>query len=190
MTYIMRLSDKRPDAAIEAAIRTAIADAQLGAFKGLQFEDYQPRTGFGISGLRARDIAQTNQATGLQGGVAGSAAFGVTAVTVSTWTDWINLSIDDRSYHIVVGVLNRTSTPHITHIRPRVNGEDLPIINLEWMYTWDMVQAFLAQPYIVRPGNNHTMRVFTDATIAGVPAERIGLIGYTLAKRTYLIGES
>ena len=189
MTYLVRLTDKRPDAAINAAVGEVIGDA-LELWKPLRYEESWPKTGFGITNLTARAVAATNQVTGLAGGVAGSAVWGVTAVTVSTWTDWINLAIDDRSYHIVIGVFNRTQNPSITHIRPRANGEDLPQISLEQLYNWDLSEAYFTKPYAVRPGNNHTVRVFTERTIAGVPAERIGLLGYVVAKRAYLIAES
>lgn len=187
MAYLSRVVQKAPDAAIAQMVRVSIDDAQKTWT--LPFQDEFPATGIGIAPISARDVAGTNQAGGLFGGVAGSAVFGVTAVTASTWTDWINITIDDRTYHIVTGVFNRTNSPNITMIRTRANGQDQPAIDIEQMYNWDLTQAYLEQPYTVRPGANHTVRVFTERTIAGVPAERIGLLGFILAKRAYLIHE-
>lgn len=188
MSYFMRLQARLPDAAVAQAVQKAIADG-VKTWQ-IPFQNEYPDTGFGIVPLTAKAVAATNQASGLQGaGVAGSGAWGVTAVTVSTWTDWVNLTIDDRTYHVVGGIFNRTSAPHIVRIRPKANGQDLPALDIEQVYTWEETQAYLEQPYIVRPGANHTMRVFTDATIAGVPAEKIGLLGYLLAKKAYLIAE-
>lgn len=189
MTYLMRLSDQRPDRAIDAAIKATIAEA-MALFAPAKFEGPWTKGGLGIVNLRARDIAQTNQSTGLQGGVAGSAIMAVTAVTVSTWTNWLNLQTDDRAFQIITGVFNRSATPHITHIQPFVNGQDQSIISIEEMYTWDMQRAWFIKPYIITPGNLHKVQVLTDTTIAGVPAERIGLMGYTLGRRTYLIAQS
>lgn len=188
MSYFMRLQARLPDAAVAQAVQLAIINAKQTW--QIPFQQEYPDTGFGIAPITAKNVAATNQATGLQGtGVAGSSAWGITAVTVSTWTDWVNLTIDDRTYHIVGGFFNRTAAPHIVRIRPKANGQDQPALDIEQVYLWEEIQGYLEQPYVVRPGANHTIRVLTDATIAGVPAERIGLLGYMLAKKAYLIAE-
>ncbi len=188
MVWFLRVTDKRPDAAIDQLIAAVAADARVTW--NLNYEGQYPKTGFGITNLRARDVTFTNQVSGLQGNVAGSAVWGVTAVTVSTWTDWINIPIDDRCYQIVTGIFNRSSFPSITHMRMRINGEDQAQMCLEPLYTWDQPHAWLEKPYAVRPAANHTVRLLTERTIAGVPAEKIGLLGYTVGKRTFLIAES
>lgn len=187
MSYLLRMTQRAPDAAIAQMVKATIANA-IETWS-LPFQDEYPATGIGIAPISARDVAGTNQSSGLQGGVAGSASWGVTAVTASTWTDWINLSIDDRTYHVVTGIFNRTKTPSINLIKPAANGNTMPALNIEQLYTWDLIQGYIEQPYAVRPGANHTMRVSTEKTIAGIPAERIGLLGFLIAQRAYLIKE-
>jgi len=186
---IQTFSGKQNEGVLESLVQAMITDAIQGPFSGLPYEGEFPKIGFGVSNLRSRDVAQTNQGSGLFGGVAGSGVWGVTAVTVSTWTDWINLAIDNRSYHLVAGVFNRSTTPSIVRIRPKTNGEDQPQIDLEAAYNFEEPLFWIEQPYAVRPGNNHTVRVYTERTIAGIPAERIGLHGFVMAKRAYLIQE-
>ena len=192
MTYLLRLTEKRPDAAIDAAVAEAIANATV-RFQPLVFEYEYPRTGFGITALTPKSVAATNQTTGLQGGVVSSTIWGVSTLSANTWTDWININVDDRIYLVVTGVFNRTQTPQISNIRLKANGEDLPWVNVDQMYNWDLSQAYFQRPLIVSPTNNFTVRAIAEKAItgaSGVPAERLGLLGYILAKRTYLISET
>lgn len=193
MTYLLRLTDKHPDAVIDAAVAEAIQNATV-RFQPLQFEFEYPRTGFGITTLTPKAVAASNQGTGLQGtGVVSSTIWGVSTLAANTWADWININVDDRIYIVVTGVFNRTSTPQISNIRFKANGEDLPWVNLDQMYNWEVSQAYLQRPLIISPTNNFTVRAIAEKAItgaSGVPAERIGLLGYILAKRTYLISET
>ena len=192
MGYFATLENKRPDAAISTLLAYVVNDATTNYFKGQVYEGEWPNTGFGITNIRACDVARSNQNPGnLNGNVAGSSIWGVTAVTLSTWTDWVNLTIDIRSYHVPVGVFNRTLVPHVIRVRPRASGQDLPSVDLENLYAFeDQAWAYLSKPYSVAPGKNHTIRVLTDATISGTPAERIGISGYIVATQAYLITES
>ena len=193
MTYLLRLTEKRPDAAIDAAISEAVANAQV-RFQPLQYEYEYPRTGFGITALTSKLVAGTNQGTGLQGQVSASTVWGVSSITTAgTWQDWININVDDRAYLVITGIFNRTNTPRVTNIRFKANGEDLPWVNLEQMYTWDLAQGYFQRPLIVSPTNNFTVRILSDSAVTGsaaAPGERIGLLGYQIAKRNLLISES
>lgn len=190
-SYLSRLATDPPVAAIQAAVAEAVANAQV-RFQPLQFEYEFPRTGFGLTTLTPKAVGATNQAGGLFGGVVSSTIWGVSTLAANTWSDWININIDDRVYLIVTGVFNRTQVPNISNIRFKANGEDLPWVNLDHMYNQDMSFGYLERPLIISPTNNFTVRVIAEKAIAGaagVPAERIGLLGYQLAKRAYLIGE-
>ena len=185
-SYLARLSDRRPDEAINKAVQLATTKA-LSQFTPDVFEGPWSKGGLAITTLSPKHVAATNQASSLQGGVAGSGAWGVTAVTASTWTSWIDLQTDDRAYQIVTGVLNRSPAPYITLMQPFLNGNDQPIISLEEMYTWDLARAYLMEPYIISPANQHKIEVFSPVSLAGVPSEQIGLLGYVVGKRAYLI---
>ncbi len=187
------MTDKRPDQAINAAVKEAIDNATQ-RFQPLAFEYEYPRTGFGITALTPRPVAATNQSPNLQGNVASSTIWGVSSITTAnTWQDWINLNLDDRVYLVITGVFNRTQVPLISNIRFKANGEDLPWVNLDEMYTWDLSQGYLQRPLIISPTNNFVVRIIGEKAStggSGQPAERIGLLGYQLAKRNYLIAES
>lgn len=189
MTYLMEMTDARPDRAIAAAVAATMELAKQ-EFKTEIFEGDYPVSGIGLTNLRARDISATNASTGLKGGVAGSAQWGVTAVTISTWTDWINLTTDSRVYILVTSFWSKATFPTVSHIRFGANGIDLPIIAVDNMYTWPRAEAYLHKPLVVKPKNNLKVRVLTTATIAGTPAEEIGLGGYVMGERNYLIAES
>jgi hypothetical protein len=177
-----------PDAAINQAVQAAISDA-LQNFAPLTFDGEYPRTGFGITVLRPKDLAVTNQATAaLQASVASSVIWGpISATTTSAWADWINLNIDNRIYAIITGVWYAEPTPNITALRIKANGEDLPVIDIQELQTYDVGYMFLEKPIIVKPGNAVNVRYLGVAVKS--TRENIGLMGFTLAKRAYLITE-
>jgi hypothetical protein len=181
-------SQSTPDAAINTAVQGAIDDA-LQNFAPLQFDGEYPKGGFGISVLRPKDLAVTNQAAvALQSSVFSSILWGpISATTASVWSDWINLNIDNRLYVIVTGVWYAEPTPNITAIRMKANGEDLPTIDIEELQTYDVGYMFLEKPIIVKPGNALNVRYVPAVT--KTTRENIGLLGYSLAKRAYLITE-
>lgn len=184
MTYLMRLTDKKPDQAIASALQFAIQKAQE-RWPSLRYTGEWGTSGLVVTNLRARDISVTNQATGLQGAeVLGSTAFAITAVTVSAVTTWINLAIDDRIFLVVTGFFSLSPDPHITEMRFSANGETLYGFSTEEVYTWQEGKAYLSKPLVISPANNFTVDVRTDATIT---KERIGLLGYIVAQRTYAI---
>lgn len=186
MADLIRLTEKRPDKEIINTVKDAVKDAM--AKWSENYEGEYPKTGFGVTNLRPRDVALTNAATGVQGSCASSIYWGLISITTaSAWGDWINLTIDDRAYLVVTGIFNLDSNPQITNLRFKANGEDLPAMNIEELYSWDLARAYLSKPFFVRPENNLTVRYVGQSTKTAV--ERIGLLGYCIAKRSYLILE-
>lgn len=184
---LIRLTNKRPDHAITEAVQTAIGLA-TSEWAPLVFEGEFPKTGFGIGKLRARDIAVTNQQAGLNGtGVYSSIMFAATFAAASTWAEWLNINIDDRLYVVVTGLQALDPNPAITAMRFRAGGEDLPVLPIEELYTYDMARAYLSKPFIIQPGNNMTCNIVGTRARAGVDYERLGLLGFAIAKRAYLI---
>jgi len=181
-------TESTPDAAINTAVVNAIADAATN-FSPLQFDGEYPTKGFGITILRPKDLAVTNQATAaLQSSVFSSIVWGpISATTASVWSDWINLNIDNRAYVVVTGVWYAEPTPNITAIRFKANGEDMPVMDLEELQTYDVGYMFLEKPIAIRPGNAINVRYVPTTT--KTTRENIGLLGYTLAKRAFLITE-
>lgn len=181
-------TNSSPDAAINQAVQGAIQDA-LSNFAPLSFDGEYPKNGFGIAALRPKDLAVTNQATAaLQASVASSIVWGpLSATTTSVWADWINLNVDNRIYPIITGVWYAEPTPNITAIRFKANGEDCPVLDIEELQTYDVSYMFLEKPIVIKPGNAINVR-YAAIAVKGT-RENIGLLGYTLAKRAYLILE-
>ena len=187
MADLIRLTEKRPDKEIVNTVRSAIADA-TSKWAPMAYQGEYPTNGFGITNLRARDVCLTNAATGVQASCPSSIYFGLISITTaSAWGDWINLTVDDRAYLVITGIFNLDPTPQISQLRFKANGEDLPSMSIEELYGWDLARGYLSKPFFVRPENNLTVRYVGRNTRASV--ERMGLLGYCIAKRSYLILE-
>ena len=192
MTYLAQVSNVSPDAAIQAAVKAAIASA-VDLWK-LPFEGAWPRNGIGIAPLSARAVAATDASTSIQSNVLGSAMWGIgTSISASTWTDWINLTIHKNVYIVWTGLRNLTQVPKVQSLGVKANGQDLPRLDITQMYSWQEPQAYLHKPIVIRPENNFTVRVLSAEGIAApqtIPYEQIGLLGYLVAKNSYLFSES
>jgi hypothetical protein len=177
-------ADSEINAAIQDVINTASQE-----WSPIQFEGEYPKTGFGITVLRQKDLAVTNQAAAaIQSSVSTSIAWGPLSVTTaSAWEEWINLNIDNRIYVVITGVWYADANFNVKAIRFKANGEDCPVMDIEEMQTYDIPFMWLEKPIAVKPGNNVTVR-YAALAVAAAPVN-IGLLGYTLAKRAYLIIE-
>ena len=65
------------------------------------------------------------------------------------------------------------------------DGVVYPPLDLQEMYGWDVATAYFSHPIIVRPEKTITMAI--KAKNQGT--KNFGLMGYCIAKRTYLIGQ-
>jgi len=174
---LLRNTDKKPDAAIEMLKQAVISEA-AGKWNE-SFDNEYPKHGFGIAELAPYH---------LQSGGAGwgnSNFWSVSIAATTTWQDWINITMTDAVYAINTGLFNREATPITTHMRVRAGGEDMPTMNIEQMATLDIARVFYEKPYAVRASDPYTVRVKADNT--GI--ERLGLLGYAIARRPYLIRE-
>lgn len=98
----------------------------------------------------------------------------------------MNHTQTDMAYAINTGLFNREATPKITHLRPNPGGEDMSTMNIEQMYTLDLARIFYEKPWTVGPDKSCILRMKAD----DIGVERIGLLGYVIAKRAFLIKES
>ena len=186
-TYLTRLTQDFSDQNINQLVQATIAQAAQD-FQPLAFQGEFPLDGFGIALLRAKDVSITNQVSGLQSVAASSIVWGAASIaTASVWQDWLNIALDNRIYIDVTGIFYPENAPIIEVIRPKANGIDLPAIQIEELQTYDVSFAFLERPFGVRAAQNFTMRVVASAAKAAV--EHIGLLGYSIAKKAYLISE-
>lgn len=176
---LLRLTDERPDEEIRKAIEAVIEEAEE-QWKPMTFEGWYPTTGFGI-----QELAPYHLSAGTTGW--GNSNFWSASIAASnTWEDWMNHTQTDMAYAINTGLFNREATPKITHLRPNPGGEDMPTMNIEQMYTLDIARVFYEKPWTVGPDKSCILRMKAD----NIGVERIGMLGYVIAKRAFLIKES
>ncbi|MBW2675397.1 MAG: hypothetical protein JRD89_18645 [Deltaproteobacteria bacterium] len=173
---LLRLTDVRPDDEIRRLVEEVVANAEA-EWAPLKYEGQYPVGGFGITELRPKHIR------GGTHNIPSSVTWSASIATASTYFDWMDLTLTDMAYVIQTGVFNLEASPRVTEIAPSANGQDLPTVNLEQMYALDLARVWHEKPFAARPNNNFKNQLVGRDT--GV--ERIGLLGYCVAKRAYLI---
>ena len=180
---LLRLVEEKPDAAIRNKVSEAIKLASE-EWKPLVFEGVYPKAGFGIATLRPKDICFDGSS--LTGTAQSSIAWIFSLAAASTWYNIVDLTLSQDLYVVLTGIHSRTANPAITNIKPVIDGSDLPILNIEEMYTWDLAAAYFTEPILVKPSTGLRIRAIgTEARTA----EYFGFIGQTVAKRPFLIKE-
>lgn len=173
---LLEKTDVRPDAEIDKLLREVVANAEE-EWSPLKYEGQYPVGGFGITELRPKHIRGGTH--NMPSSVTWEASLGA----ASTYFTWMDLTLTDMAYVIQTGVFNLEASPRVTEIAPSANGQDLPTVNLEQLYALDLARVWLEKPFAARPNNN-----FKNQLVArDVGIERIGLMGYVVAKRAYLI---
>jgi len=186
---LLRLTDKRPDADIDEAVQATIAHAK-NLWAPLQFEGEFPVNGFGISNIRPIHV----QSTTLEiPAISNRCVWATCQVVSSTFTDWINVTVDEDSYLIITGIFSLEATGAVTEIAATANGVDLPPINIEELYGWDLASAYFTKPFVVKPKSQLKIQLYgSTASVYGAALNqatkiKIGLLGYCVGKRAYLI---
>lgn len=103
--------------------------------------------------------------------------------TANTFANWISTAIDKDAYVIATGIMNLTVDPHIVELQPTLNGNALPVIHVESMYAFEEPLAYFRKPFAVKSGA--TMKIEYTGTVA--QTELLGLLGFTVAKKSFLI---
>jgi len=174
---LIRLSDARPDENIRRTIEGVISEAKT-EWAPAEYEGYFPRTGFGITELRVKHVPSYGNPYW------GSSHYWCVSIgAVNTFEEWINGTMTDMAYIIIEGLFNREPSPKIYEVSPNANGNDLPTISIEHIYTFDMAHAWFEAPFAIKPNSQFIWRNKAD----GTGLERFGLLGHTIAKRAYLI---
>lgn len=179
---LLKVTDKRPDAEIDKLVDAVIADASA-TWAPEKFDGEYPKTGFGIGILRPKDV-QVEKGSA-EPNALGSCCWGVSITNASTWQDWFDITTSEDCYLIITGVMVFDATPNVVAIRPYIDGEDMPVIDIQQIYTWDEAKGWFSKPFAVKPSKSFRLRVFAQST--GIA--KIGLLGYKVAKRGYLITE-
>lgn len=179
--------DIRAEQVIAQAVQAAISDAEA-LWQPEKFDGVFPTKGFGIRRLTARDMMGTNGAggTSIWAGDSGGCWTLSIAAASHAWTNIISgAMVSDSCYLVLTGFFNLDGAPDIDAIKISADGIEYPIIDLQEMYGWDVANAYFTHPIIIRP--EKTFTVAACARLAGV--KRFGFLGYTIAKRSYLIAQ-
>lgn len=173
--------DARTDAIVSNAVAVAVADAEE-LWKPEKFDGVYPTNGFGVMRLRPADLVlKTNQP-----GCRYSAMWTMSVATASAWETYITLTLSDSCYVVITGIFNYDATPDVEAIKFNADGVEYPLIQIDEMYGWDVAVAYFSHPIVIRPEKQLTIKA--KARTAGF--KNFGFIGYTVAKRSYLINET
>lgn len=176
---LYRLYNEMPRSEIQAAINDVVNHART-EWAPLPFEGEFPMRGFGIANLRPKDLYATT--TGMQSSV----YWACSQNAASGYSSFVNMTISDMAYVLITGVMSLDANPTITMMQPDANGVTLPVMDFEEMYSWDLARAWLSAPFSVKPEGNLTIDTIGTSI---VQKEKFGLLGKTVAKRTYLISQ-
>jgi hypothetical protein len=175
--------DASDNANIQQAVQTAIADAE-SLWAPEKFDGVFPTRGFGIKRLQPKDVCRLSSYFPTSVATSDSWLFSIT--TGQAWVSIINAAIlSDSCYIVLTGFFNYDANPDVEAIKIIADGIEYPVIDIQEMYGWDFATAYFSHPVIVRPEKMLTIKV--RCTTPGT--KRFGLLGFTIAKRSYLIGE-
>jgi hypothetical protein len=183
---LLKLTDERPDKAIAKAVQATIADAESN-WAPLKFEGEYPISGIGISELRPFHV---ENGTLLIPQTCSLNCWQTSAIIACSWQDWVNLTIDKNEYLVITGIFDLEATPLTSEIAPSANGIDLPVVNIEQMFGLDEAVVYFSKPFVVKPENNVNIQIYGTVGAGTHPSEKIGLMGYCIAKRERLIDRS
>lgn len=176
MSYFMRFTNARPDGVVNEAIERAKGLAKT-QFKNMGFDGEFPVSGYGITTMRPYHI----QAGGTNWG---SSDYWASCFAASlTWENWISITQTDLAFEILTGMFNLAITPKTVEVYIQADGHQMPTINVEEMYAYDVSRLFWKRPMVITPEKSWDFA--RKGLNTGV--EREGLMGYTLGTRAYLI---
>jgi len=178
---LYKTTDSRAETAIATAVQSAVDDAK-SLWAPESFDGVFPTKGYGIRRLRPRDICSNS------GSIYGpsNSTWLVSIIAASTWQYFISSGVlSDSCYIVITGFFNYDTTPDIDAIKINADGIEYTICDLDEAYGWDVATAYFSHPIVVRPQKLISIRC--RARTAG--QKQFGLLGFTIAKRSYLITE-
>lgn len=181
---LYKMLDSRAEATISTAVDTAVADAE-SLWAPEKFDGVFPIKGFGIKRLQPKDLNGTSTTTtGFVSPIVSAWVFSI--ATAETWQMIVSQCIlSDSAYVIITGMYNYDTNPDLEALKITADGIEYPVIDITEMYGWDVATAYFSHPIIVRP--EKMISIEAKARTAG--QKNFGFMGYTVAKRSYLIGK-
>ena len=180
-----KTQDIRAEATIRDAVQQTITNAQA-LWAPEVFGGVFGTTGFGIKRLQPSDLnGQSTAQTGLVSPYSAAAAAWVFSMAAGeTWQMIVsNCILSNAAYIIICGIFNYDANPDMEAIKITADGIEYPIIDIQEIYGWDVSVAYFSHPIVVRPEK----KISIEAKSRNAGQKNFGFIGYTVAKRSYLI---
>lgn len=172
----MQYTNARPDREIEKAIAAA-KNRATQLWENLTWQDEYPDSGYGITPISPLHVD-------CGGANWGSCMYWASSFSASSvWDAWIDLIQTDAAFLVITGLWNYEAAPKACEIYFEMDGKQLPTINIEEIYSYEVARLFLAKPFVIQPEKG--WKYYHRGSAAG--SEREGLLGYTIGKRSYLI---
>ncbi len=182
MSSFLEVTAQSPDRIIYDTLKKVIDDIAATDWKELQYEGEYPVTGFGIQELRPGHLGTTLGSNTYAWRT--TVAAGLTAYT---WNDWFGtITINQDSYIVITGFINLSPNPTITEIKITANGNELPVMHIEYMYGLQEARIWLKKPIVLKPKSTIKIELWTTAAQQNL----FGLMGFTIGKRSYLINKA
>lgn len=183
----MRFVSRRPDREIDTAVQATIRDAEQ-LWTPETFQGEYPDKGIGIRRLVAKDFVASGQASGGFGTpqTAFGAPWAYSQAAASAWETWINGTLSDSVYVVITGIFSLDALENIIALKFTIDGKEYPIMNLQELYAMDVARVYFSKPIVVRPEKSIVVKMWGRAAKTG----SLGLLGWAIGKRSYLIAES
>jgi len=179
-----RTMDVRGEGIVRDAVAATIKDAEA-LWAPEKFGGIFGTSGFGIKKLQPADLNGTSTTTtGFVSPIVSAWVFSIN--TAETWSTIVSACIlSDSSYVILCGIFNYDANPDVEAIKITADGIEYAVIDITELYGWDIAEAYWANPIVIRPQKKITIEA--KARTAG--QKNFGFLGFTVAKRSYLIGK-
>jgi len=194
MPFRLEKINERPDEAIEKARNDTIERAK--DVWGLDYADvsdglYPQGNQIGRGFLRMDQCSNRATVAALRvlGGrwqTATQAGAGITPAALTGWADWLDFVVDEDTFIINEGIFHYGATPTIHEIEFRLSGITIPVSTIDDMYTLEIPRSYWEVPAVVSPKSSMDVNLRSDQ-VGLTFMEEFGLLGETIAKRSYLI---
>lgn len=106
------------------------------------------------------------------------------------WGIFFDFVVDEDTFIIIEGLFSTDTTPTIREIHNSLSGVDLPVQQIEEIYSSEEEtnKGYVEIPVVVSPKSPYRCRV-RSSTVSGAIDEGFGILGEAIAKRAFIIRE-
>lgn len=106
------------------------------------------------------------------------------------WNDLFSAhTTDEDACLIITGISNLYANPNVVEVVISIGGTTYPVVNLTELYALEETRAWFPAPITAFAKDEVKVRARAKGTVSD-DTETIGLMGYCLAKKSYLIKET